>query len=717
MLSGFLGPPSPIQSKRFAGDVSIQTGASRDTTLSSRGSRRFQGEAVVPINPADFGGDDSSFDSFSSNNSVMPFDWSGAGGALTNQYDPIGKRHRIERAQASALRANRYGIGTAASLKRAMYRSKGIVGQEGRVRDIQAQLLNRMNDGFIGRNRGMYSAGMPLGRGRYKRRRNRGMYSAGMPLGRGSYYDSVWKPTRKWANAGSAAMSAGSSLAAAMGRPDIASGLSTGSRMAKGLARFANNRGAYNSLFPEMGPEPIAFTSTKSEHSTLLVTGQERVQTIYGNTFNIKDDPTSGVKPFTVINVPVTPCHSEYFPKLAQAGVNFSEYEIIGLVFVYKSTIQTNWTTETVQTGKAIMATEYDVSQPAWTTHGELMRDEHHTEGLLNGVTIEDRVHYHGIECDPRKLTTKGLKFVRTQGLEEGKDLKDYDLARFSLGIFGSAASMADIPIGELWVQYKVLFKSHRQYSALGLSIPHSIMRNTDTQDLGTISTNNDYRHLALACSNFKHDMAFNNISFKVDRLQNQIAQVDGRVAYCAVIQITFSSQTSGDFKIQWRADGNNFPAWNQAGGYAESTPSILPMEALVPTTTGILQLNHDCPVINTANAGTDDSTHMSSFECYHTRNGVFLETRIHTSEATSTEDNSVTLLLPVALMAITADPGNDSVTINNFASNDFTGDVDTVVHQCSLDVQQYNAHGKFGSAGLPFLSTTYTLAAPDAGA
>jgi hypothetical protein len=393
---------------------------------------------------------------------------------------------------------------------------------------------------------------------------------------------------------------------------------------------------------------------------------------------------------------------------LAQAGVNFSEYEIIGMVFVYKSTIQTNWTTETVQTGKAIMATEYDVSQPEWTTHGELMRDEHHTEGLLNGVTVEDRVHYHGIECDPRKLTSKGLKFVRTQGLEEGKDLKDYDLARFSLGIFGSAQSMADIPIGELWVQYKVLFKSHRQYSALGLSIPHSISRNITQTDLGTVNSAEEYLALGYAVSNFNEDMSFNNISFKVERLPNVTKYLNSKAAYCASIKITFSSQTSGDYKIQWRADGTNFPSWNL--GFNDTTPSILPMQELIPVTGGILQLNQDSPVVSTVEYAHD--THQSNVEIYHTRNGVFCETRIHTSEATSVEDNTVTLFLPVAI-AVASDAEGAALTIDNFPNLVDTATLESTVYSCSLDVQQYNAHGKFGSTGLPFNSTTYTLPAP----
>ena len=119
--------------------------------------------------------------------------------------------------------------------------------------------------------------------------------------------------------------------------------------------------------------------SVESEHGNLIVSGQEKIADIFGNDFKTLADgskSTTECVPFTSFTVDLTPGNFEQFPKLAQHAANFKEYEWISMIFTYKSTLPQNWQTTDVTTGKVIMATEYNLKKPVWTTHGELAAQE-----------------------------------------------------------------------------------------------------------------------------------------------------------------------------------------------------------------------------------------------------------------------------------------------------------------------------------------------------
>lgn len=630
-----------------------------------------------------------------------------------NMRDPIQYRHRKERYIQSAARREKYGMGTMQDVQRRAAAAR-FDPDSAAYNFYNNQIMNRLNEGFVGRGRykrrgyrgrGMYTSGMK-GRGMY----TSGMQGRGRYQGRGSFWKNLRKgvaSTARWGAKhyddvmpyveGGLALTGPQGAAAAAGLASQRSNIKTGLKVIGG-------RGAYNTLFPELGPEPISFESSQSEHGNLVVSGSEKVFDVYGNSLLPGEDPTSlqaKCEPFTTIAIDLYPGNFEHFPKLAQHAADFKEYEFVQMIFVYKSTIAANWSTEAVTTGKVIMATQMDVNRPVWTTYDELASVENKTEGLVTGTTDDDRMHTHGIECDPKNLTSKGLKFVRTKGLTGQADKNDYDLGRFQFGMFGSGANLADQMIGELWVQYKVVFKNHRMYSMLGLNIPQSIWKKPLALTAGPGDTNNNYTAIWPQVLDFNdtNKCDFNNLDILMENTNTTStpAGPSGQSFMGIEKLITFPSNLRGDFELEIQYCGSGLLV-NPASTYGASTLDTntqRPMQYwnYVPTLTGTVQLNQDFPISSTSIDGnTYGTSTQSSSVVLMGDSMVSLRYHIHLGQATSTQENTMTVFVPFYLFASSA----GAIGLENLQQQ-FAGS--------ALVLKQYNACQLIGSSGFPYSS------------
>jgi hypothetical protein len=588
-----------------------------------------------------------------------------------------------------------------------------------------------------------------VGRGAYRRYRRkrryrgRGAYYAGQVAGRGAY---GWKDLRRgikassqWARKNQKTLRTVAGIGASF-VPGGTAALAAADRvLATGVGSKVGNliegRGAYNSLFPMNSSHPLTeFDSVKSEHGNIIVTGREKVADIFGNDF-VRDssgnvigtlaEGTAKAVPFTSFVIQCTPGNFQQFPKLAQHAANYKEYEWVQLVFTYKSTIPDNYQTSEVNTGKVIMAPEYNLDNKVWTTFGEMNSQE---QKVVGGVTGNDANHSLGVECDPRMLTTKGLKNVRTRGLTPAEDVTNFDLARVSFGMFGTSANLCQKMIGELWVYYRVHFKTHRQYSMLGYNIPQSIkVNNFQGSTAGHLTWDaagtNDVVAIWDSLFNFyqtgiSRDLCFNNIDFELSTKQSRwdtngninlldddnpdkrlLITGNELVMDGLLVTITFPSTLKGNYEIELQVDGtylipsdssvNPNDIMDTMGGVPPSGEKFIPV-----STEGTCITNSDFPEINNR---PQKYVHMNL-----SSTKTSIRVHVHLEQATSTDDNTVTIGVPLCVQnPNTLSAGDATIFPPQPANKSWSGDV-TYRSTC-INIKQYNSFQRLGPSGLPY--------------
>lgn len=152
---------------------------------------------------------------------------------------------------------------------------------------------------------------------------------------------------------------------------------------------------------------------------------------------------------FTINQYPINPGSSKTFPWLSAIAANFDQYEILGMLFHYRSTASDFGTTTNMAMGTIIMATDYDAADASYSSKMEMENAQYSTSGKPSQDLL------HAIECDP-SITFSPLKYVRTGPVPSGKDPRLYDQGNFQFATTGMPASSGSV--GELWVTYKIAF-------------------------------------------------------------------------------------------------------------------------------------------------------------------------------------------------------------------------------------------------------------------
>lgn len=145
---------------------------------------------------------------------------------------------------------------------------------------------------------------------------------------------------------------------------------------------------------------------------------------------------------------PINPGNNVLFPWLSTLAKNYEQYEMLGLIFEFKSTSASAVGSVNTGLGTVIMATDYDVLDGLYPSKRAMEIADFSTSGPPSVNQI------HPVECDPKQ------NVMRQLFIQPGNSVAAYpDDARFSaVGNFQIATSgMQGIStIGELWVSYHI---------------------------------------------------------------------------------------------------------------------------------------------------------------------------------------------------------------------------------------------------------------------
>lgn len=300
--------------------------------------------------------------------------------------------------------------------------------------------------------------GVMAGGGAYRRRayRGRGAYSPG------KFIDAIVS-NRKYYAPIMGAVAGGMTG----GIPGVVGGLGAGTAFNKAMGWGDYNVKA-NSLVSgaQIAPEvPAMHTVTDG----MRVVHREYIQ-----------DVSSSIA-FTLNSFKVNPGISGTFPWLSTIANNFQQYQVMGMIFYFRSTSADALNSTNTALGTVIMAADYDSASPNFISKNQMEQ----ASWAVSGKPACDLMA--PIECAPRETSVPVL-YVRNGGLTSGSDIRLYDLCNFQFATVGSQAAAV---IGELWVTYDIIFSkpivtygapsstysAHYQFNASSSTIPFGTSR------------------------------------------------------------------------------------------------------------------------------------------------------------------------------------------------------------------------------------------------
>ena len=193
---------------------------------------------------------------------------------------------------------------------------------------------------------------------------------------------------------------------------------------------------------------------------TINVIHREYLTDIYG--------PPVG-NSFLVQDYSINPALAASFPFLSQIAANYDEYEFKQLMYTYKSTTTDIGNSTTGQCGTVIQAVNYNADAAPFSDKGSMME---YFGAVSCKVTESSRC---GVECDPTQNAGPAILHTRANPVIVGQDLKTYDVGTYQLAIANSPAAYANLPIGELWVDYAVQLRKPKLFTNRGLSIDRDL--------------------------------------------------------------------------------------------------------------------------------------------------------------------------------------------------------------------------------------------------
>jgi hypothetical protein len=314
------------------------------------------------------------------------------------------------------------------------------------------QRFNRKQLGFVGR-------------GRYNRYRGSGLYGgAHRVYGRGGFWSDLWgnikTPLLDAAQAGLTAYN-----------PSLG-------KMA-GVLRKATGIGAYDVATNDLiGGASNTFEAPSfgpiSDTGEISITHREFVSDVYA--------PSSGQ--FSNTTYPLNPGMEQTFKWLSQIACNYEEYEIKQLIFTFKTTVS-DFQTSTGVVGQILVTPQYNLDNEPFTDKEAMMTYHGGASSKLSGNLL------CGVECDPAKLAGAPGKYVRFQGLEQGQDIKEFDLGRLNVAMVDVPSPLFNQAVGELWVSYTVVLRRPKVVSGQGeaLSMDRFAVGTPITTDSPFVST------------------------------------------------------------------------------------------------------------------------------------------------------------------------------------------------------------------------------------
>ncbi|QMW68824.1 capsid protein [Crucivirus-359] len=162
---------------------------------------------------------------------------------------------------------------------------------------------------------------------------------------------------------------------------------------------------------------------------------------------------SSTIGAFKIQDFPVNPGLPITFPWLSGVvGGNFQQYRINGMTFEYRTMSADALNSTNTALGSVVMSTDYDSADSTFANKINMENTEYGTSCKPSSNML------HAIECE-RSQTPVSELYVRSFAVPIGKDIRMYDMCRFSIATVGCQA--ANTNLGELWVTYDIdVFKA-----------------------------------------------------------------------------------------------------------------------------------------------------------------------------------------------------------------------------------------------------------------
>jgi hypothetical protein len=285
-----------------------------------------------------------------------------------------------------------------------------------------------------------------------------------------------------------------------------------------------------------------AFTGSGDETGAVCITHSEYMGDIYA-------PGTAGsttITPFSIQSWSLNPGLEASFPFLSQIACNYAEYEFVQLIFHYRSTTTDVGSSTTGQCGTIIMATQYNASAALWQDKQEMMQAAH----AMDCKVTEHMTH--GVECDPAKTALSTERYVRANPVIKDEDKKTYDHGTFQVALCNCPPAYNGLPVGELWVSYKVMLRKPKLFVTRGLSIDKDSYVCRAAAPLS--ATMSATQWFGAAASTFARAQQ-NNIGCLVEPLGTAVTQ-PGISAGQKVVLLTFPASYTGNVKITVRIVG-----------------------------------------------------------------------------------------------------------------------------------------------------------------
>lgn len=147
----------------------------------------------------------------------------------------------------------------------------------------------------------------------------------------------------------------------------------------------------------------------------------------------------------------LNPSNTTTFPWLSTIANSFDQYEPVGVIFRFKST-SSEFNGSSQALGAVILAADYDVNDPPYASKQEMENSDY-------AISCKSsRSMAMGIECDPKERLTRVLL---TGDPDPGSATNFYDFCNVQIASQGM--SVADVTLGELWVDYEFVFYKKQQ--------------------------------------------------------------------------------------------------------------------------------------------------------------------------------------------------------------------------------------------------------------
>jgi len=254
----------------------------------------------------------------------------------------------------------------------------------------------------------------------------------------------------------------------------------------KSVTGFGDYKVKSNTLLS--GASPAVFRG--GDRST-VVRHREYVQDITGSTA------------FSSTSFAVNPGNPTLFPWLAAIAQSYEQYKIHGLIFEYKSTSTDSINSVITALGTVIMATDYNVLNPNFTTKIAMENFEFATSSKPSETML------HPLECDPSQTPTNEY-FIAPAG--SGGDMRFVNMANFQLATVGMQAVGV---IGELWCSFEIELIKPRLSSAVPFGSVFASATMSSPNNTNYLSGYTQYQQVNYAFSNISvtpYTIGFNNL-------------------------------------------------------------------------------------------------------------------------------------------------------------------------------------------------------------